>query len=106
MGNPRNNIVLLLNKRSTATSLIASVLIFPLKTFKYPAIKNGTIKQTIEGNTTVFTKPKAVTLLAIQSIVVVTSPIGDQAPPAFAAITTIAAYQRRSSLSCINFRNK
>ena len=27
------------------------------------------------------------TLSAIQSIVVVTSPIGDQAPPAFAAIT-------------------
>ena len=79
---------------------------FPLNTFKYPAIKNGTIKQTIEGITTVLTSPIAVTLSAIQSIVVVTSPIGDHAPPAFAATTTMAAYQSRSSLLLISLRNK
>ena len=39
------------------------------------------------------------TFLPIQSIVVVTSPIGDQAPPALAAITINAAYQILSFLS-------
>ena len=42
----------------------------------------------------------------IQSMVVVTSPIGDQAPPALAAITIIPAKNRRISLSGINFRTK
>ena len=41
----------------------------------------------------------------IHNIVVVTSPIGDQAPPAFVAITTKEAYQIRSSRLWINFLN-
>ncbi len=40
-----------------------------------------------------------VTFLPIQSMVVVTSPIGDQAPPAFAAIIIKPAYQIRTLLS-------
>ena len=43
------------------------------------------------------------TLSPIQSIVVVTSPIGDQAPPAFAAITISAAYQILRFLSETTF---
>ena len=39
----------------------------------------------------------------IHNIVVVTSPIGDQAPPAFAATTTIPAKNQRSYLSSISF---
>ena len=39
----------------------------------------------------------------IQSIVVVTSPIGDQAPPAFAAITTIPTYHSLFSCSLTSF---
>jgi hypothetical protein len=42
--------------------------------------------------------------LAIQSIVVVTSPIGDQAPPALAAITTRLTYQMRSSRLVMSLR--
>ena len=41
----------------------------------------------------------------IHNMVVVTSPIGDQAPPELAAITTRAANISRSSLSAIIFRN-
>ena len=48
-------------------------------------------------------KLRVVTLLPIQSIVVVTSPIGDQAPPAFAAITISAAYQILRFLSETTF---
>ena len=40
----------------------------------------------------------------IHSIVVVTSPMGDHAPPAFAATTIIPANNIRSSLSSIIFR--
>ena len=39
----------------------------------------------------------------IQSIVVVTSPSGDQAPPALAAITVMPIKNNRCSLSIINF---
>ena len=39
-------------------------------------------------------------------MVVVTSPIGDQAPPALAAMTTILVYHNLSSLFLINFRSK
>ena len=42
----------------------------------------------------------------IHSIVVVTSPMGDQAPPAFAAITTIPTKYFRVSLLLINLRSK
>src|SRR5918993_1643493 len=40
----------------------------------------------------------------IHSMVVVTSPIGDHAPPAFAAITIIPAKNKRMSLFGTNFR--
>ena len=39
-------------------------------------------------------------------MVVVTSPIGDHAPPALAAITTMAANHKRSSRLIINLRNR
>ena len=39
----------------------------------------------------------------IHNMVVVTSPIGDQAPPALAEITTIAANRSRSSCFCNSF---
>jgi len=38
----------------TATSLIASVLIFPLKTFKYPAIKNVAVERLLSSKTMLF----------------------------------------------------
>jgi hypothetical protein len=41
--------------------------------------------------------PNVVTWPPIQSMVVVTSPIGDHAPPAFAAITMMPATKMRSS---------
>ena len=42
----------------------------------------------------------------IQSIVVVTSPIGDHAPPAFAAITTIPTNTHRVFWSFTNLRSR
>src|SRR5688572_8891520 len=56
------------------------------------------------GSKRFFTKDPAVTCPPIHSMVVVTSPIGDQAPPAFAAITIIPTKNRRISLFGINFR--
>ncbi len=50
--------------------------------------------------------PSVVTWPPIHSIVVVTSPMGDQAPPAFAASTTIPAKNQRVSLSAMSLRNK
>src|SRR5690554_1682732 len=69
-------------------------------------MRKGRAKHTIEGNTTNSIRPAAVNFLAIQSMVVVTSPMGDQAPPALAAITTRAAYHILSSLLWINFLNR
>ena len=46
-----------------------------------------------------------VTFPPIQSMVVVTSPIGDHAPPAFAAIIISPAYHTRSLLLESNFRS-
>ena len=59
--------------------------------------------QTIEGIRRVSIRTPAVTLSCIQSMVVVTSPIGDQAPPAFAATMIIPANHILSSLSLIIF---
>ncbi len=44
--------------------------------------------------------------LPIHNMVVVTSPMGDQAPPALAAIIIIPAYHKRSCLTFINLRNR
>ena len=46
---------------------------------------------TSEGRNTPLTMAAEVTCPPIHSMVVVTSPIGDQAPPALAAITTSPA---------------
>ena len=42
----------------------------------------------------------------IHNMIVVTSPIGDHAPPAFAAITTILAYVQRVCWSLISLRSR
>ncbi len=60
--------------------------------------KSGTNKQTKLGNMRLFTIPKALIRSPIHNMVVVTSPMGDHAPPALAAITMILAKTRRSSL--------
>src|SRR5699024_4365788 len=100
---PTKSIVLLLNKvlSSTLSRLLSSI--FPLKTEKLLAIKNGIKKQIIEGITTYSINPAADNLPPIQSMVVVTSPIGDQAPPALAAMTIKDTYHRRSLRLGINF---
>src|SRR5690606_8442704 len=71
----------------------------PLKAGKKEAIKNGTIIHNKAGINKYTNKCPVVTFLPIQSMVVVTSPIGDQAPPAFAAIIIKPAYQIRIFLS-------
>ena len=78
--------------------------IFPLNTGKNEATNKGTIKHTVAGINTYSTNLAAVTLPFTQSIVVVTSPIGDQAPPALAAITMREAYHIRSFCSGIILR--
>ena len=64
----------------------------------------GTSVHTMLGIKRPFMMAAAEICPPIQSIVVVTSPIGDQAPPALAAITIIPAKNRRISLSGINLR--
>ena len=75
-----------------------------LKGFKKLAIVVGTSIQTKEGATSNLINSKVETFSPIQSMVVVTSPIGDHAPPAFAAIIIIPANQILSLLSTTNFR--
>ncbi len=50
---------------------------------------SGTSRHTRLGRKRPVMMPEAVIWPPIQSMVVVTSPIGDQAPPALAAITTM-----------------
>ncbi len=52
---------------------------------------SGTTRQTVEARKVVFMILAVVICPPIQSMVVVTSPIGDQAPPALAAMTIIPA---------------
>ena len=54
-------------------------------------MKHGIMKLTIEGMKISFNTPSEVTILPFHSIMVVTSPIGEKAPPALAAITIIEA---------------
>ena len=68
--------------------------------------KSGINKLTILGKNTVFMILIAVICPPIHSIVVVTSPIGVQAPPALAAITIKPANNILSSFSASNFRIK
>ena len=80
-----------------------SVSIFPENALYLLAIKVGTTIHIMEGKRTCSINWAADTLLAIQSMVVVTSPMGDQAPPALAAIIIIPANQSLVSLSLITF---
>src|SRR5690554_4958514 len=61
------------------------------------------IKLGINNSATMFF---AVICPPIHNMVVVTSPIGDHAPPALAAMITIPAKSQRSFLSPISFLNK
>ena len=67
---------------------------------------SGTTRQTRLGSSSERIIPPLVMFPPIQSMVVVTSPIGDQAPPAFAAITIIPIKKRRSSLSSMSFARR
>ena len=99
--NPRVSIKALFLPRS---SVLSSTSISPLKTGIRVAITVGIIMQTIEGINKVLISIKAVTLSCIHNMVVVTSPIGDQAPPAFAAIIIIPANHIRRFVSFMIFR--
>src|SRR5690606_25198435 len=95
--NPTLSMVLLLKSRSDSSSITIFLRgTSPLKALSREAIKNGTMKQIIDGRITYKITLVAEIFPPIQSIVVVTSPIGDQAPPALAAITINEAYQIRN----------
>ena len=66
-------------------------------------IATGTSNETNEGRNVSNIIFPAVMLPFIQSIIVVTSPIGDHAPPAFAARITIPAKNQRVFLSATSF---
>ena len=76
---------------------------FPLNGFKKLAIVVGTIIHKKEGRINNLISSKVDTFLPIQSIVVVTSPIGDHAPPALAAIIIRPANHNLSLLSLMSF---
>ena len=67
----------------------------PLNALYRLAISVGTTIQTTEGINKYLINSGVVTFLPIHSMVVVTSPMGDQAPPAFAATIMSPANQRR-----------
>ena len=70
-----------------------------------PTITSGISKLTKEGKNTPLTMATVVTRSAIHNMVVVTSPIGDHAPPAFAASTTTPAIISRSPRSLRTLRS-
>ena len=76
-----------------------------LNTESLEAIKVGTIIQKRDGISRYPKRCGVDTLSAIHSIVVVTSPIGEKAPPALAAIIISPANHIRISLSFTNFCN-
>ena len=76
----------------------------PLNAGKKDAMKVGINALTTEGRLNNIINLPEVTFPAIHNIVVVTSPIGVQAPPAFALITIQPAYHILSVLSETNFR--
>ena len=80
-----------------------SAIRFPLKAGRKEAIVMGTSKLKSEGKKSSLISLKLLTFPDIHNIVVVTSPMGDQAPPALAAIIVMPAYHKRSSLLGINF---
>ena len=74
-----------------------------LNGFKKLAIVVGIIIQIKEGMMSSLIKLTVVTFSPIHSMVVVTSPMGDHAPPAFAAMIISPANQTLSLFSAINF---
>ena len=74
-----------------------------LEKFEKEAIKKGTTIHTSDGIIKYLTRFISLTLLPIHNIVVVMSPIGDQAPPALAAIIIKPAYHSFKLLSFTNF---
>ena len=72
---------------------------FVLKIAIFEAMNKGISRDTKAGKKRCSISFKGLTFPAIQSMVVVTSPIGDHAPPALAAMMTKPANHMRSSLS-------
>ena len=97
---PKTNI---LNEYLLPSSLTGLSFISPLKAGRIEAIPVAATAQAMEGINKYCINIGVDTLSPIQSIVVVTSPIGDQAPPALAATTISAAYQILSFLSETTF---
>src|SRR5690606_11439167 len=81
----------------------SSASISPLKAGREDAIKDGIIMHIKEGINKCSINNAVVTLSPIHNMVVVTSPMGDQAPPAFAAIMMTPAYQILTSRSKMIF---
>ena len=100
---PKTNI---LNEYLLPSSFTGFNFIFPLNAGNNEAIPAEATAQAMDGINKYLINMGVETFLPIQSIVVVTSPIGDQAPPALAAITINAAYQILSFLSETTFCNK
>ena len=98
---PSINILELYLSESVSVDLFSSIS--PLNWGKNEAITVGTTIHTIEGINRYEINSGVVTLSPIQSIVVVTSPIGDHAPPALAAIIISPAYHNRMFLSETTF---
>ena len=86
---------------SSADAAIAGSLPFNI----YCMMKAGTSIDTNEGTKISVITPTVVIEPAIQSMMVVTSPMGEKAPPELAAIITNAAYTIRSCLSATSLRN-
>ena len=65
----------------------------------------GTMNAMNEGTIISLITPSAVIILPFHSMIVVTSPMGENAPPALAAMITQTAYQMRSLGSCTSLRS-
>ena len=86
---------MVLLKRPVGSEALVSNSKEPLKTGNLEAIKVGTTIHTMDGKSKYPNRCPVVTLLAIHNMVVVTSPIGEKAPPALAATTISPANQSR-----------
>ena len=82
-------------EESSATDAAGGTTTWPLS--KKLVTNSGTNKFTSEGKNKPLIISRAVICPPIQSMVVVTSPMGDQAPPALAAMMMMPAKNKRSS---------